>query len=345
MAICPNCGTNNNDGSKFCYNCGGPIPAVQPAQQAVPQAPEGFQPIPEPSNGGFIPITPTNPLPNMTPIQPSYAQPITQPVQKPINKPKSNGFCNWGLALSIIGLCSLGLTSLPGLILSVIGLFSSKKKNQPGTRKAITGMIMSGLIVIGLGFTFAICWNDLKDEFESGAITNPVEFFYALDHANDRNTSEYKEKLRVITDQKWVNNLDGDNSYLEFGSSTYKFCESLDKQNDNYESGKYKLYKGDDAMDQIERRYRSYIRKSDINKLISNNKDYSRSNFIILTLESDNVRKDGKDAANKKTATYYGFYVKSISGTHNLVLINMVTGTRYEFMTMEYFKANIQNNK
>ena len=90
MAICPNCGTNNNDGSKFRYNCGGPIPAGQPAQQAVPQAPEGFQPIPEPSNGGFIPITPTNPLPNMTPIQPSYAQPITQPVQKPSELLKRN---------------------------------------------------------------------------------------------------------------------------------------------------------------------------------------------------------------------------------------------------------------
>ena len=207
MAICPNCGTNNNDGSKFCYNCGGPIPAgqpapqPQPAQQAVPQAPEGFQPIPEPSNGGFIPITPTNPLPNMTPIQPSYAQPITQPVQKPINKPKSNGFCNWGLALSIIGLCTLGSTSLLGLIFSVIGFFSARKKNQPGTGKAIVGTIMSGLIVIGLGFTFAICWNDLTDEFESGAISNPIEFIYALDHANDRNTSEYKEKLKVITDQ------------------------------------------------------------------------------------------------------------------------------------------------
>ena len=339
MAVCPKCGTNNNDGSKFCYNCGVPFAADQPASQA----PEGFQPIPKPANDGFVPITPTNPLPGYTPIQPVYAQPITQPVQKPINKPKSNGFCTWGLAFSIIGLCSLGITSLPGLILSIIGFFSAGKKHQPGRGKAIAGMIMSGLIVIGLGLTFALCWNDLKEEFEAGAIGNPVEFFYALDHANDRNTSEYKEKLRVVTDQKWVNNLNGDNSYLEFGSSTYKFCQSVDNENDNYESGKYRLYKGDDAMDQIERRYRNFIRKSDVNQLISKNSKYSRSNFIILILESDNVRKNGKDAAEKKTTTYYGFYVKETSGTHNLVLINMVSERRYEFVTVEYFKRNIQN--
>ena len=171
MALCPVCGINNNEGAKFCYNCGADM------KQPVSRAPAGFQPIPEPSNEGFVPITPENPLPGYTPIQPVYAQPITQPVQKQINKPKSNGFCNAGLVFSIIGLCSLGSTSLIGLVLSVIGFFSSKKRNQPGTGKAITGMIMSGIIVIGLGLTFALCWGDLKDEFDAGTINNPIDFF------------------------------------------------------------------------------------------------------------------------------------------------------------------------
>jgi len=339
MAVCPKCGTTNNDGSKFCYNCGGAIPAA-------PQAPEGFQPIPKPADDGFVPITPTNPLPGYTPIQPVYAQPITQPVQKQINKPKSNGFCNAGLAFSIIGLCTLGSTSLLGLIFSVIGFFSSKKKNQPGTGKAITGMIMSGLIVIGLGFTFAICYNDLKEEFESGAITNPVEFFYALDHANDRASSEYKEKIKRVTEQHWVNTIDGDNTYLEFGNDyTYKMSPSYEELKDNYSAGKFKLYIGEDAMDQIERRYRDSLRKSDVNKLITKNNNYKRDNFIILTLENNGRWENGKNVSTEKTRIiYYGFCYKTISGTYKMDIYNMAGGTHYEFDTLEYVRANRQNN-
>ena len=132
MAFCPICGTENNNGAKFCCNCGGAMNTVQdqPAQQAVPKAPEGFTPIPEPPKNGFVPITPENPLPGYTPIQPVYAQPITQPVQKAVNKPKSNGFCNAGLTFSIIGLCTIGSTSLIGLILSFASIIMAVPKDE-----------------------------------------------------------------------------------------------------------------------------------------------------------------------------------------------------------------------
>ena len=360
MAFCPNCGTNNNEGSMYCFKCGGIMPAAgQPAPQAAPQpapapqqpqtqpfpqAPEGFQPIPPPSGGNFRPITPENPLP-MTPIQPVYAQPITQPVQKRINKPKSNGFCNAGLTFSIIGLCTVGSTSLIGLILSVIGFFSAKKKNQPGAGKAIAGMIMSGFIVLGLTITFAMCWNDLKEEFESGSINNPIDLWYALDGSNERHTSEYQQKITRVTGENWVNSADGNHAYLVFGSgSTFKFFDDVDNVKDNYISGKCRIYIGTDAMDQVERRYRKYITKSDVNKLISKHTEYKRENFVLLIMENDGQYKDGtKIKDGKWTTMYYGFCYKTLSGTYRLVITDMVSGTSYDFATEKYFKANRAN--
>ena len=36
MSFCANCGQKNEDGSKFCFNCGSPLDAVQaPVEEAV----------------------------------------------------------------------------------------------------------------------------------------------------------------------------------------------------------------------------------------------------------------------------------------------------------------------
>ena len=356
MAYCSKCGSKNEDIAKFCINCGGPLgvqaasqqaPAAQPAPapRPMPQAPEGFTPIPAPpANGSFRPITPENPLP-MTPIQPVYAQPITQPVQKQVPKPKTNGFCKAGFIFSIIGLCSVGSTSLLGLILSVIGLFSAKKHNQPGKGKAIFGIICSGVIVLGLGVTIAMCWSDLREDFESGSISDPIEFFYALDGSNERHTQEYQQKTKNVTGQNWVNSLSDNNAYLVFANgNTFKFYEDVDDTSDNYITGKCRIFIGTDAMDQVERKYRNYITKSDINKLISRNSDYKRENFVLLVMTNDCNYKNGKKINDGNwTTMYYGFCYKTISGTYRFVMINMETGTKYDFATEKYFKGNRSN--
>ena len=40
---------------------------------------------------------------------------------------------------------------------------------------------------------------------------------------------------------------------------------------------------------------------------------------------------------------YYGFCYKTVSGTYRFVMINMETGTKYDFATEKYFKGNRAN--
>lgn len=342
MAVCPNCGTNNNDGAKFCFKCGVPVKtSSQPVQQAASQMPQGFTPIPAPP-AGFTPLAPENPLPGeYTPIQPVYAQPITQPVQKPINGPKSNGFCNAGLIFSIIGLGTVGLTSPLGFLFSGIGLISAKKKHQPGTGKAIFGLISSGLIIFALTVTFATIWKDIKYEFDYGNIRNPLDLLEAIDNATDRTSSDYKARIKPIVENGWVS-TGNDNVFLEFGSNyTYKFFDSIDNVKDNYYAGSYKIFIGSDGMSQVDKMYRKYVTRSEINQLIAKNREFDRENFVLLILESEGRWENGEKKRDDKLKTpYYGFYVKTTSGTAKLVLFHMETGTRFDFATEKYYKAN-----
>ena len=149
MALCPNCGALNNDGSKFCTSCGGPLPVAQPAPQPAAQpAPQASVEIPNPQNQYWqqpaqpqaVPVQQPQAVP-IVPAQPVYAQPITQPVQNKANKPKSNGLCTAGLVLSIIGWFTLGLTSIFGFLFSLIGLIVVSKKREPGKGKAIGAIV------------------------------------------------------------------------------------------------------------------------------------------------------------------------------------------------------------
>ena len=158
MAFCPNCGSANNDGARFCSGCGGPLPAAQPQALVQPQPVQApVQPV-QPQPAYQQPIQqPIQPQPvYQQPIQPQpiYQQPAVQPVQS-IPAAKSNGLCTAGFVLSLLGLFLFGITSILGLIFSVIGLIVAGKKKQGGKGKAIAGIIMSVIMIAGVGLFYA----------------------------------------------------------------------------------------------------------------------------------------------------------------------------------------------
>lgn len=74
MAICPDCGTLNNDNSRYCMACGSELPVMPPAQPVQPV--QAAQPVTQP-------IQPAQPVaaPVYQPAQ--AAQPVAAPVYQP----------------------------------------------------------------------------------------------------------------------------------------------------------------------------------------------------------------------------------------------------------------------
>lgn len=163
--ICPNCGAQVEDGTKFCSNCGTQIAdATIRVEQPIPAA--QTTPVPPlPQNA------PTQEIPNQQ--QPPYVQEATQQMppqgsqqpawQTPQQPPKqSNGMGTGALVCGIVSIV-LALTFILAPLGIIVGIVSivlgamAKKKTPPGKAKVgmVLGIVGSVLSVIILVITVA----------------------------------------------------------------------------------------------------------------------------------------------------------------------------------------------
>ena len=100
-----------------------------------------------------------------------------QPVQ---SKPaaKVNGLCSAGFVLSLLGLFLFGITSVLGLIFSVIGLIVAGKKKQGGKGKAIAGIIMSVIMIAGVGIFYGLLRGPISDKLEELSNSGKRRYYY-----------------------------------------------------------------------------------------------------------------------------------------------------------------------
>jgi len=150
MSFCPNCGASNESGNKFCMFCGSTLD--EPVAVAVPV--DNPEPVKQPE-----PVKPIQATPIAQPIQ---AQPISQPIAAPVQPMASgrisssytppastNGLCIAGMVISLVSILCCGLLAWLGFLLSLIGLIVACAKKQKGKGMAITGLVVS-LILMGL---------------------------------------------------------------------------------------------------------------------------------------------------------------------------------------------------
>ncbi len=198
MAICPSCGTFNNDNNKFCMACGAVIPVMQPAQPvqaaqpvtqpvqpaqpaaapvyqpaqaAQPAAAPVYQPVQQaaPGQKPMIPVvqtTPSAPVPplNGNDVNAVYMQPEYLKTYSDTPRQGNNKYCKTGFALAIIGIFCMGLTCPVSIVFCIIGFFDARKKQEEGKILAIPGFVISTFILFCLIVT-AIAEPSVYTEF------------------------------------------------------------------------------------------------------------------------------------------------------------------------------------
>ena len=322
---CPFCGAEND--GRFCSNCGTKIPEEQAAPAAAPAE-------------GYVPIRPTMPQPEYAsddpqepyvPIQPVYATPITQPVQKRV---KSNGWCSAGLILSIAGWFCLGITSPFGFICSFIGLFSSARRHEPGRGKAVAGLILSGIVIFSLGTMLAISWGDIKSAIDNSEISSPIDIINIIDEATDKKENSLKmQKVKEITDKTWIEKSRGICLVFEDGGS-FKFYQNYLFMDDNYHSGTYTFYTGEDAYKTLTVTYkRKGVTNKNINEIIKKEKGLTvKDDLVCIVLQYKSFTSEGKEKQHIDQQVYYGYLDKK---TNELHIKNVLGHVDYDFSAKE----------
>lgn len=198
--VCPTCGENNLENTKYCKKCGYDFSksgAGQPAQQTSAQQTQTQHPQQQgyaPQQGGYAPQRgyapqqgdrmppqgyrpqqgyPQQGFNNMPPRgfqpQPGYGMPNHMGAVQDSGK----GFSIAALVCGILGIIFsfIGLISILGLIISILGVVfgavgSDKSKSALGTTN---GLATAGLVcgIIGAVFSLSgiVCWACILDEY------------------------------------------------------------------------------------------------------------------------------------------------------------------------------------
>ncbi|MDO4877633.1 MAG: zinc-ribbon domain-containing protein, partial [Oscillospiraceae bacterium] len=185
--FCPNCGTQNPDGTSFCSNCGSPLTS-------------NVNPAPAPAPAPVAPVAPVAPAPQPAPSYTPNQQPVTA-IQPQTNG--TNGLCLAGFIISLVSIVLGGSLSLISLILCIIGVNSAGKKNQKGKGQAIAGIIISAVLVLIWIFAIIFGVGRYMDEAKRARERfEPTERITEYEETTRRTTRETTEETTRATTEE-----------------------------------------------------------------------------------------------------------------------------------------------
>ena len=317
MAICSNCGTQNADGTKFCTNCGAELPKLQTEPKT--------DSILEDAKEASIPDIPQRAAGEIT--MPTVSEPQI-PVNPPLSTQKTNGLCIGGFVTSLVSILCCGITAIIGLILSIIGAVSAKKKKEKGMGLAIAGIIISSiLLIIGL-ITFCV-----RADYILKKISNNDWNFSDIAETYDDYDDEDNYYKNQILDTKWCETTIGSCLVFNTEKNTFKYYSNyldgvLENEDANeYYTGVYEVYTGDEAVDKITTTYSDYgISRSELNNTIrAQGAGYNLDNAVLLVLHNEQFITNGENTLDEPSDTVLIGYINPMGNV--LSVSNMVNYT------------------
>ena len=141
------------------------------------------------------------------------------------------------------------------------------------------------------------------------------------------NTTSEKAQKEYITGTTWYAS---DNSEMIFNEDRLYWYEKPEVHDDNYYSGKYKFYIGEEAVDYVTTKLSSYgVTRDELERIFDRSDIYDKSNFIVIDINYDEYMLNGKmQTITNPNAPFYGFILKD--NTY-LDVANMNTATYFKF--------------
>lgn len=129
---------------------------------------------------------------------------------------------------------------------------------------------------------------------------------------------------------EYTNWVASDGSEMVFDDDEFKWYQYEGEYEDNYYSGTYEFYIGEDAVYFITTDLAKYsVTEAELNDLFERNELYSIDNFVVFNLEYDSLVVGGEASTmDESLIPWYGFILED--GTY-LDVANMNTGTYYKF--------------
>ncbi len=189
MKICDHCGTQNEDSTKYCTNCGArfPEPQSEPEQDPVyssydNQYQSEYQPTYQPTyqtgeNG--------------------YDQSVYRPVMNDAAQKGISALAMTGFIISLISIFCCGFTAPLGLIFSVIGLIVTINKSKRGIGFAIAGLVINGLLTLFILMIVAASWSAINEAMNDPDVQNIDEFFEVLEEELDEESGSSGRSSRT----------------------------------------------------------------------------------------------------------------------------------------------------
>ncbi|MBE6748128.1 MAG: hypothetical protein E7557_02750 [Ruminococcaceae bacterium] len=137
----------------------------------------------------------------------------------------------------------------------------------------------------------------------------------------------YENSNSLVANTTWIA---GDGSEVIFTDERIDWYQNPDDHTDNYYSGEYEVYRGEEAVEYVTKELSEYyVTKDEVEELFDRSDLYDESNFVVFDIRYDKMVVSGEERdIEKPLVPWFGFVLEDDT---YLDVANMNTSTYYAF--------------